>query len=125
ANKLIKNPANVKALLAELHKAAKPVATKEYAEILAFAQKQQPGLKEIPGYSAGYWMELYQRTAYGFDSQAVRAYFPFAEVQRGILETASKLFHVKFVQVNGLELWDPSVTVFDVRDGVDGGGSKL
>jgi len=125
ANKLIKNPANVKALLAELHKAAKPVATKEYAEILAFAQKQQPGLKEIPGYSAGYWMELYQRTAYGFDSQAVRAYFPFAEVQRGILETASKLFHVKFVQVNGLELWDPSVTVFDVMDGVDGGGSKL
>jgi len=125
ANKLIKNPANVKALLAELHKAARPVATKEYSEILAFAQKQQPGLKEIPGYSAGYWMELYQRTAYGFDSQAVRAYFPFAEVQAGILDTAAKLFHVKFVQVNGLELWDPSVTVFDVMDGLDGGGKKL
>ncbi|HEX3569938.1 MAG TPA: M3 family metallopeptidase [Acidobacteriaceae bacterium] len=125
ANKLIKNPTNVKALLAELDKAAKPVAHKEYAEILAFAQKQQPGLKEIPGYSAGYWMELYQRTAYGFDSQAVRAYFPFAEVQAGILNTASKLFHVKFVQVNGLELWDPSVTVFDVMDGLDGSGKRL
>jgi len=125
ANKLIKTPANVKALLAELHKAAKPVATKEYAEILAFAQKEQPGLKEIPGYSAGYWMEQYQRTAYGFDSQAVRAYFPFAEVQAGILDTAAKLFHVKFMQVNGLELWDPSVTVFDVMDSLDGSGKKL
>jgi thimet oligopeptidase len=124
-NKLIKNPANVKALLAELDKAAKPVAQKEYAEILAFAQKQQPGLKEIPAYSAGYWMELYQRTAYGFDSQAVRAYFPFAEVQRGVLETAAKLFHVRFVQVNGLELWDSSVTVFDVMDGLDGSGKRL
>jgi thimet oligopeptidase len=124
-NKLIKNPANVKALLAELDKAAKPVAQKEYAEILAFAQKEQPTLKEIPAYSAGYWMELYQRTAYGFDSQAVRAYFPFAEVQRGVLETAAKLFHVKFVQVNGLELWDPSVTVFDVMDGLDGSGKRL
>ena len=125
SNKLIRNPENVKALLAELHKAAKPVATREYAEILAFAQKKQPGLKNIPAYSASYWMELYQRTAYGFDSQAVRAYFPFAEVQRGVLDTAAKLFHVKFAQVNGLELWDPSVTVFDVVDGLDGSGKKL
>jgi thimet oligopeptidase len=125
-DKLIKNPANVRALLAELDKAAKPVATKEYAEILAFAQQRQPGLTAIPVYSAAYWMELYQREAYGFDSQAVRAYFPFAEVQQGVLDTAARLFHVKFVEVNGLELWDPSVTVFDVMDaaGSGGGGGK-
>jgi thimet oligopeptidase len=123
-DKLIKTPANVRALLAELDKAAKPVATKEYAEILAFAQKRQPGLTVIPAYSAGYWMEQYQREAYGFDSQAVRAYFPFPEVQRGVLDTAARLFHVKFVEVNGLELWDPSVTVFDVMDAADGGGGK-
>jgi thimet oligopeptidase len=126
ADKLIKNPANVKALLAELDKAAKPVATKEYAEILAFAQKRQPGLTAIPAYSAGYWMEQYQREAYGFDSQAVRAYFPFAEVQQGVLATAARLFHVKFVEVKGLELWDPSVSVFDVQDAAEGDvGKKL
>ena len=124
-DKLIKNPANVKALLAELDKAAKPVATKEYAEILAFAQGKEPGLKEIPAYSAAYWMEQYQREAYGFDSQAVRAYFPFAEVQQGVLDTAARLFHVKFVPVKGLELWDASVDVFDVVDGLDGSGKKL
>ncbi len=129
ADKLIKNPANVRALLAELDKAAKPVATKEYAEILAFAQQRRPGLTAIPVYSASYWMELYQREAYGFDSQAVRAYFPFAEVQQGVLDTAARLFHVKFVEVKGLELWDPSVTVFDVMDAAGsagaGGGKRL
>jgi thimet oligopeptidase len=125
ADKLIKNPANVRALLGELHKAAKPVATKEYAEILAFAEGREPGLTEIPAYSASYWMEQYQRTAYGFDSQAVRAYFPFPEVQQGVLDTASRLFHVKFVEVKGLELWDPSVTVFDVMDGLAGDGKRL
>lgn len=124
ADKLIKNPANVRALLAELDKAAKPVATKEYAEILAFAQARQPGLTVIPAYSAAYWMEQYQREAYGFDSQAVRAYFPFPEVQQGVLNTAARLFHVKFVEVKGLELWDPSVTVYDVMDAADGGGGK-
>jgi thimet oligopeptidase len=123
-DKLIQNPANVRALLAELDKAAKPVATKEYAEILKFAQEREPGLKEIPAYSAAYWMEQYQRAVYGFDSQAVRAYFPFPEVQQGVLDTAARLFHVQFVEVKGLELWDPSVTVFDVIDRVQGDEGK-
>ena len=130
ADKLIKNPANVRSLLAELDKAAKPAATREYAEILKFAQGREPGLKEIPAYSASYWMEQYKRTAYGFDSQAVRAYFPFAEVQQGVLDTAARLFHVKFVPVKGRELWDPSVDVVDVMDaagqaGAGGSGKKL
>jgi len=126
-DKLIKSPANVRALLAELDKAAKPVAAKEYAEILAFAQRRESGLTAIPVYSASYWMEQYQREAYGFDSQAVRAYFPFAEVQKGVLDTAGRLFHVTFVEVKGLDLWDPSVAVFDVIDaaGSGGGGKNL
>jgi thimet oligopeptidase len=125
-DKLIKTPANVRALLAELDHAAKPVAMKEYAEILAFAQKREPGLTAIPAYSASYWMEQYQREAYGFDSQAVRAYFPFPEVQRGVLDTAARLFHVKFVEVKGTDLWDPSVDVFDVVDAAAGSkGRKL
>jgi len=123
-DKLIQNPANVRALLAELDKAAKPVATKEYAEILKFAQEREPGLKVIPAYSAAYWMEQYQRAVYGFDSQAVRAYFPFPEVQQGVLDTAARLFHVQFVEVKGLELWDPSVTVFDVIDRAQGDEGK-
>ena len=126
-DKLIKSPANVRALLAELDKAAKPVAAKEYVEILAYAQRREPGMTAIPVYSASYWMEQYQREAYGFDSQAVRAYFPFAEVQKGVLDTAGRLFHVKFVEVKGLDLWDPSVAVFDVMDaaGSGGGGKNL
>jgi len=47
-------------------------------------------------------------------------------VQQGVLDTAARLFHVKFVEVKGLELWDPSVTVFDVIDAADGAtGKKL
>jgi thimet oligopeptidase len=123
-DKLVKTPANVRELLADLGKAARPVAAKEYAEILAFAQGREPGLKAIPAYSAGYWMELYQREAYGFDSQAVRAYFQFTEVQRGVMETAARLFHVRFVEVKGLELWDDAVTVFDVIDAAEGDTGK-
>ncbi len=111
-------------LLAELDKAAKPVATKEYAEILAFAQKRQLGLTVIPAYSAAYWMELYQREVYGVRLAGGAGVLPFPEVQQGVLDTAARLFHVKFVPVKGLELWESSVSVFDVVDAADGGGGK-
>ncbi len=43
-----------------------------------------------------------------------------------MLATAARLFHVKFVEVKGLELWDPSVSVFDVQDAAEGDvGKKL
>jgi thimet oligopeptidase len=43
-------------------------------------------------------------------------------VQQGVLDTTARLFHVKFVEVKGLELWDASVDVFDVVEGDGSGG---
>jgi len=39
----------------------------------------------------GYWYEQYRRSAFDFDSQDVRPYFPYAQVEQGILDTAGKL----------------------------------
>ena len=89
---------------------------REYAELLAFAQKQQPGLTSISDADAGYWSEQYRRAKYDFDAQSVRPYFPYNEVQAGILKTAARLFHVEFRPVTDAKTWDASVAVFDVFD---------
>lgn len=125
ADKMIQNPGNIKALVAELDKAARPAMQKEYAKLLAFAQTKEPGLKAIPDYSVSYYGELYRRANYNFDSQAVRAYFPYAEVEKGVLDTASKLFHINFVKISDAPVWDHSVNVFDVIDGPAPSGKKL
>ncbi len=125
ADKMVATPANVRLLIEELDKAARPVAAKEKAELIAFAKSKDSSITEIPEYSSSYWMEQYRREIYGFDSQSVRSYFPFAQVQEGVLHVASRLFHISFVQVKDAEVWDPSVTVFDVTDGVTPGGTKL
>ena len=44
-------------------------------------------------------MEQYRRAQFDFDAQSVRPYFPYTEVQAGILATASRLFHVSFKPV--------------------------
>jgi thimet oligopeptidase len=116
ADQMIGSATNMEKFLNSVDGASREPARREYAMILAFAQKQQPGLKSIPAYSAGYWNELYRRTAFDFDSQSVRPYFPFDRVQQGVLNTASKLFHVTFQRAD-VPVWDPSVTAWNVFDG--------
>ncbi len=121
ADQMMGSAANVKQFLAELDAASKPGGEKEYAMVLAFARERQPGLTAIDAASATYWYEQYRRTAFDFDSQSVRPYFPYEPVQQGVLDTAAKLFHVEFRSApkNGTgaaAIWHPSVTAWDVYD---------
>jgi thimet oligopeptidase len=125
ADKMIGSAANIRSLITELDKVAAPARAREMERLIAYAKTQDPSLTSIPEYSARYWLNQYETATYNFDSQSVRAYFPFAQVQEGVLSTASRLFHVHFTVVPGAPTWDPSVTVLDVTDGREAGGKKL
>ena len=114
ADKMIGNAANIRSLITELDKIAAPARAREMERLIAYAKTQDPSLTSIPEYSGRYWLNQYETATYNFDSQSVRAYFPFAQVQEGVLSTASRLFHVHFTVVPDAPTWDPSVTVLDV-----------
>lgn len=116
ADQMIGSAAHVRSFLAELDAASKPGATKESAQVLAFAKQQQPRLATIPADSVLYWYEQYRAQVYHFDSQSVRPYFPYDRVQQGVLDTAARLFHVEFRPAPHAAVWDPSVTAWDVYD---------
>jgi len=65
--------------------------------------------------SRGYWYEQFRRSAFDFDSQSVRPYFPYAPVETGVLETAARLFKVEFRRSDAAA-WHADVSVFDVFD---------
>ena len=117
ADQMMESAANMRAFLDDLDAASKGGAEKEYAMILAFAQAQQPGLAQIDSASRGYWLEQYRRSAFAFDSQSVRPYFPYARVEPGVLATAEKLFQVKFRRIANPEVWNPAVSAWEVWDG--------
>ena len=114
ADKMIKTGGNIDDFIQDVDKAARPVAQRELTMLLAEKQKTQPDAKEIWDYENGYLSELVRRSQFNFDSQAVRPYFPFNEVKKGILDTASTLFHVSFQQEPNVPSWDPSVETWDV-----------
>jgi len=125
ADQMIGSASNVQKLIDDVDKVSRPAAEREYAKLLAFAQKQQPGLASISQADAGYWNELFRRSQFAFDAQSVRPYFPYDQVQAGILKTAARLFHVSFKQVKDAAVWDKSVDVFDVYDAAPATNGKL
>lgn len=126
ADQMIGSASNLKAFLNQVDDASRDIGKREYGLLLEYAQKQQPGLTSISDADAGYWSEQYRRAKYDFDAQSVRPYFPYDEVQAGILKTAARLFHVEFRPVTDAKTWDASVAVFDVFDAAKpGAGKKL
>jgi thimet oligopeptidase len=116
ADQMIGSAANMKSFLDRLEQSTRAGAEREYATILGFAQGRQADLEAIDAASRGYWLEQYRRSAFDFDSQAVRPYFPYHQVEAGVLATASRLFRVQFRVSEDAAVWHPSVSVFDVFD---------
>ena len=125
ADQMMASASNMKAFLADLDKATKSGAEREYATVLEFARREKP-MVSIDADSRAYWYEQYRRSAYAFDSQSVRPYFPYGPVEKGVLATAEKLFQVTFRPVKDADIWHESVSAWDVYDGLNGvSGEKI
>jgi thimet oligopeptidase len=117
ADKMAGTSQNISRFIDQIDAASRPVAEREYQMLLKLAEKYQPGLTAISIDDRQYYFELLRKTAFNFDSQSARPYFPFDRVQQGILKVASKLFNVTFRPAKDAVVWDPSVTALDVFDG--------
>ncbi len=118
ADQMMESSANMQAFLDQLDQATREGAQREYAAVLAFAQKTSE--KAAPGAidaaSRGFWLEQYRRAEFAFDSQAVRPYFAYEKVQAGVLRLVEELFRVRFEPVADAQVWHESVTTWDVFD---------
>ena len=115
ADQMMGSAANVRTFLAKLNEASEEGARREHKLILDFARSRQPELTAIDTTSRGYWYEQFRRSAFDFDSQSVRPYFPYAQVEAGVLSTAARLFKVEFRRSTAAG-WHPEVSVFEVFD---------
>jgi len=113
ADQMMGSARNVRTFLAKLDEASRDGARREHGLILDFARTRQPDLQAIDVTSRAYWYEQSRRSAFDFDSQSVRPYFPYAQVEAGVLETAARLFKIEF-RPSAAAGWHPDVSVFEV-----------
>lgn len=116
ADKMIGNGQNIANFIRQVNEAARPLAQREFAMLLAEKSKTSPGAKEIMDFENYYLRELVQRSGYNFDSTSVRPYFAYDRVKQGILDTAQKLFGLTFTQEVGAPAWAPDVETWDVSE---------
>ena len=77
-----------------------------------FCRKRKSGRREQCGVGeeeSAFLAENIGREKFNFDSATLRPYLPVAAVKKGLLETASKMFHVTFREEKGVPVWEPGV----------------
>jgi thimet oligopeptidase len=117
ADKMAVNGKNIGSFIDQIDVVSRPTAQREFQMLLALAKKQDPSLTTIALSDRSYYNEQLRRADYDFDSQSARPYFSYDRVQQGILDVASRLFQVTFRPAKDAQVWDPSVTAWDVFDG--------
>ena len=117
ADLMMQSPAKLRQFLQQIDDASREPGSREDAALLAFARQRDPQLTRISAADQRYWQEQYRRSTFSFDSQSVRPYFPYDAVERGVIATAARLFHIEIRPVSAVRAWHPSVTAYDVYDG--------
>jgi thimet oligopeptidase len=109
----------MRGFLNEVEVAAREVAKAEFAELTKFVGERDANALPLTLSDARFWEEQFRRARYDFDSQSVRPYFPYEQVEAGVLAIAGRLFQVKFVLNEGAKVWGEGVKAFDVINADD------
>lgn len=116
-NKMIQSAANAAQFIDKINAVAKNRCDADYALLLARKRKDDPAAQRIHPWESSYYESKVKQESYNFDPQAVRPYFEFERVQKGLFDLTSRMFGVQYRQVTQVETWHPDVTVWDVFDG--------
>jgi len=116
-DKMIGSADATAAFLKRLANAGKKATAKEMDMLLAQKRKEAPDATRVLEWERRYYENLVRSESFAFDSQTVRPYFNFPDVQKGIFKLTGRLFGISYKPVTGLDLWHKDVTAFDVYDG--------
>ena len=116
ADQMIGSAASIRSFLNDVEAAAVDAAEREYSALTDFVRERDSSALPLTLSDARFWEEQYRRSHFHFDSQSVRPYFPYAQVEAGILATTGRLFGVRFERAADAPVWATDVKAFDVVD---------
>jgi oligopeptidase A len=112
--KMAKSVDDVLAFLRDLARRARPYATRDYAELEAFAAAEL-GLADLQPWDRAYASEKLKARKFAFSEQEVRRYFPEGKVLEGLFRVAETLYGIS-IRASKAATWHPDVRFFDVVD---------
>ena len=113
--RMAKTPEGVYGLLDQLWTPALKVAHGEAAALQEMIAKDGHDF-ELEPWDWRYYAEKVKKARYDLDESEVRPYFSLDNVRRGIFYVANRLYGLTFVERKDVPVYNPEVTVFEVKD---------
>lgn len=111
ADKMIGSPENARAFLAELDRATREPAQRDYARMAA-----RLGVDEVMGWNVSHVQQLLRKEDYDVDPQEVRRYFAYDAVRGGIFRLTEDLFGVQ-IRPWDTPVWARGVEAYEMVEG--------
>jgi len=112
---MAKNPATAQKFLLDLWKPALNRANTEMNEMQAIIDKEGKKFK-LQGWDWWYYAEKLKKEKYALDEEMIRPYFKMENVRQGVFDLAQKLYGIKIIERNDIQLYHPEVKVFEVTE---------
>ena len=113
-DKMITSDAAARAFVSRVADAAERRGGEDYADLLRRKRQDNPEAREVFDWEKDYYEERIKAERYHVDSQALRAYYPYARVKQGVLDVTGRLFGVEYRQVEDASVWSPEVETYDI-----------
>ncbi len=114
-NRMAKSADVVEAFLNELLVKSIDLGRKDYERVVEFAKKS--GFKgEFAAWDFAYYVEKYKNAEFSLSDEEVKPYLPLERVREGIFMLADKLYGLKFIATDTVDIYHPDVEAFEVYD---------
>lgn len=112
---MAKTPQNVNEFLAKLWTPALKRAKEELKEMQAIVDREKGGFK-LQSWDWWYYAEKLRKQKYDLDESEITPYFKLENVQQGMFDVANKLYGITFTRIDSVPIYNPEVTVFQVKE---------
>ncbi|MGQ9643718.1 MAG: M3 family metallopeptidase [Ignavibacterium sp.] len=112
---MAKTPESVMKFLNELWLPSINQAKAEAAEMQKLIDAEGGNFK-LAAWDWWYYSEKVKKAKYALDEEMIRPYFKMENVRKGAFDVASKLYGIKFIKRNDIEVYDNDVEVYEVQE---------
>lgn len=115
SDNMAETPTRVYNFLDQVWAPALKVAKQERADLQKMMQSDGIN-EELKGWDWRYYTAKVRKERYDYDEEAMRPYFEFTAVRKGIFMLADKLFGLSFTPIENAPTWHPDQEVFEVKE---------
>jgi oligopeptidase A len=110
ATKMASSVVEVREFLEQLATRSRPVAQREYDELVALAGRP------LNAWDVAFYAERLKQKRFDLSEEALRPYFPLPRVLAGMFSVAERLYGVHIVEREGVDVYHPDAKLYDIQN---------